>query len=154
MNRIAIGAAVAAFGLAAAVAFPAITSKPTPASAQAEATGEFVPVRPGQIEDPGSPRFSTSGWSTDFSISAVPFDEIFSGGPGKDGIPAIDAPKFGSIESARGWLSGESPVIALEIDGDARAYPLAVLTWHEIVNDTVGGAPVIGHIRRHYGECP
>ncbi|MFA9401417.1 MAG: DUF3179 domain-containing (seleno)protein, partial [Acidobacteriota bacterium] len=88
------------------------------------------------------PRFATGGWSTDFSISSVPFNEIFSGGPGKDGIPAIDDPRFESIEEARGWLSGTSPVIALEIDGDARAYPLAVLTWHEIVNDTVGGVPV------------
>jgi len=143
MNRIAIGAAVAAFGLAAAVALPAITTSPHTASAQEEASGEFVPERPGQIEDPGSPRFATGGWSTDFSISSVPFDEIFSGGPGKDGIPAIDDPRFESIEEARGWLSGTSPVIALEIDGDARAYPLAVLTWHEIVNDTVGDVPVI-----------
>jgi len=94
MNRIAIGAAVAAFGLAAAVALPAITTSPHTASAQEEASGEFVPERPGQIEDPGSPRFATGGWSTDFSISSVPFDEIFSGGPGKDGIPAIDDPRF------------------------------------------------------------
>ena len=143
MNRIAIGAAVAAFGLAAAVALPAITTTPQPASAQEDASGEFVPERPGQIEDPGTPRFSTAGWSTDFTISSVPFDEIFSGGPGKDGIPAIDSPDFESIDEARSWVTANGPVIALEIDGDARAYPLAVLTWHEIVNDTVGDVPVI-----------
>ncbi|MGD8487274.1 MAG: DUF3179 domain-containing protein [Chloroflexota bacterium] len=142
MNRIAIGAAIAALGLAAAVT---ITTIPTavPVNAQEESPGEFVPLRPGQIEDPGVPRFSTSGWSTNFDISAVPFGEIFSGGPGKDGIPAIDDPRFESIEEARSWVTGLGPVIALEIDGDARAYPLAVLTWHEIVNDTVGGKPVI-----------
>lgn len=144
MNRIAIGAAVAALGLAAAVALPNLTPTPAPASAQEDsAAGDFVPERPGQIEDPGTPRFNTSGWLTDFSISAVPFDEIFSGGPGKDGIPAINLPQFESIEDARPWVTGAGPVIALEVDGDARAYPLAVLTWHEIVNDTVGDVPVL-----------
>ena len=143
MNRIAIGATVAALGLAAVVAGSALTTPQHIASAQDEPAGEFVPVRPDQIEDPGSPRFDTRGWSTNFDISAVPYDEIFSGGPGKDGIPAIDDPRFESIEDARSWVSGQSPVIALEIDGDARAYPLAILTWHEIVNDTVGGEPVI-----------
>jgi len=142
MNRIAIGAAIAALGLAAAVTISTITTT-EPVNAQEDATGEFVPVRPGQIEDPGEPRFNTRGWSTDFDISAVPFREIFSGGPGKDGIPAINEPRFESIEDARGWITGQGPVIALEIDGDARAYPLAVLTWHEIVNDTIGGEPVI-----------
>lgn len=143
MNRIAIGAAVAAFGLAAAVALPTLTTAPSPASAQEDADDEFVAQRPGQIEDPGTPRFDTGGWSTDFSISSVPFDEILSGGPGKDGIPAINLPQFESIEDARGWVTGPGPVIALEIDGEARAYPLAILTWHEIVNDTVGDVPVI-----------
>ena len=143
MNRIAIGAAVTAIGLAVAVAGSATLTTTPSASAQEDASGEFVPTRPGQLEDPGEPRFATDGWSTDFGISSVPFDEIFSGGPGKDGIPAIDEPDFESIEEAREWLTGQGPVIALEIDGDARAYPLAVLTWHEIVNDTVGDVPVI-----------
>jgi hypothetical protein len=142
MNRIAIGAAIAALGLAAAVTIPTITTT-EPVNAQEEAESEFVPLRPGQIEDPGEPRFDTRGWSTNFDISAVPFREIFSGGPGKDGIPAIDEPRFESIADARAWVTGRGPVIALEVGGDARAYPLAVLTWHEIVNDTVGGEPVI-----------
>ena len=61
----------------AAVALASLSTTSSPANAQ-EATGaeEFVPQRPGQIEDPGVPRFGTSGWSTDFSISSVPFDEI------------------------------------------------------------------------------
>ena len=143
MNRIAIGAAVAALGLAAAVTLPAVTTPQSTVTAQDDPSSEFEPLRPGQIEDPGTPRFSTRGWATNFDISAVPYHEIFSGGPGKDGIPAINEPKFESIEDARAWVTGQGPVIALEIDGDARAYPLAVLTWHEIVNDTVGGEPVI-----------
>ena len=143
MNRIVIGAAVVALGLAAAVAGSATITTTQPASAQEDASSEFVPVRPGQIEDPGTPSFNTRGWSTNFDISSIPYNEILSGGPGKDGIPAIDEPRFESIADARAWVTGQGPVIALEIDGDARAYPLAVLTWHEIVNDTVGDVPVI-----------
>ena len=58
-----------------------------------------------------------------------------------DGIPAIDDPKF--IEpSEAGWLGDQEPVIAVELDGEARAYPLQVMTWHEIVNDTIGRTPI------------
>jgi Protein of unknown function (DUF3179) len=84
---------------------------------------------------------------TDFSKHSVPFEGIKSGGPPKDGISAIDAPRFERLE--RGKSTGRSaglgdiePVIALSIGGDARAYPLRVLIWHEIVNDTVGNTPV------------
>jgi len=96
----------------------------------------------GQLEDPGPIRFYTGGWRTDFSISSVPFVDIRGGGPPRDGIPAIDAPVFESIDAARAWLDGMAPLIALEIGGQARAYPMAIMTWHEIVNDSVGGTPV------------
>ncbi len=79
---------------------------------------------------------------TDFSKRTVELDEIISGGPPRDGIPSIDSPKFESAASAAGWVHADEPVIALEIDGDARAYPLQILIWHEIVNDLVGGMPV------------
>ena len=79
---------------------------------------------------------------TDFSKHSVPIDEIRSGGPGKDGIPSIDDPEFHSVADAGQSLTGTEPVIGFEINGDARAYPLQILTWHEIVNDTVGGQPV------------
>ncbi len=80
---------------------------------------------------------------TDFSKHSVAFSEIFSGGPPKDGIPAIDAPVFASAEAAaKQGLAETEPVIAVAINGDVRAYPLRVLMWHEIVNDTVGGVPV------------
>ena len=87
-------------------------------------------------------RFSTSGWETDFSRHSVPYSEIISGGPPPDGIPPIDDPKFVSPEDADRWLTGQEPVIALEIDGDVRAYPLQIMIWHEIVNDVVGDVPV------------
>jgi len=59
-----------------------------------------------------------------------------------DSIPSIDEPKFIAPGEAEEWLSAEEPVAVLEIDGDARAYPFQIMTWHEIVNDVVGGTPV------------
>ena len=73
----------------------------------------------------------------------MPLTEISSGGPPKDGIPSIDEPRFESVAKARGWLTGPAPVIALSVNDEARAYPLAILIWHEIVNDTVGNLPVV-----------
>lgn len=67
--------------------------------------------------------------------------EIISGGPPPDGIPPIDEPTF-LATSAVDFVADNEPVLALEIDGDARAYPIQVMIWHEIVNDTVGGVPV------------
>ncbi|MEE8117978.1 MAG: DUF3179 domain-containing protein [Gammaproteobacteria bacterium] len=80
--------------------------------------------------------------NTDFSRATVDLDEIESGGPPRDGIPAIDRPHFVSTGKAARWLNQDEPVIVLEIGRDARAYPLQILIWHEIVNDTVAGLPV------------
>ena len=79
---------------------------------------------------------------TDFDKHAVAYESILSGGVPKDGIPSIDDPRFVPAKQRTDWLSPKEPVIGLSINGDARAYPLRVLTWHEIVNDTVGGRPV------------
>jgi hypothetical protein len=84
-----------------------------------------------------------AGWKTDFTKASVDLGDFLGGGPPKDGIPAIDAPEYESIAAAREWLSDRSPVISLEIGGSARAYPLAVLMWHEIANDALGGTPVV-----------
>lgn len=67
--------------------------------------------------------------------------DIISGGPPPDGIPPIDEPRFLAPDEVR-FLADDEPVLAVEIDGDARAYPLQIMTWHEIVNDEVGGVPV------------
>ena len=82
-----------------------------------------------------------AGWKTDFSTRSVSFDEFMSGGPGKDGIPAIDDPRFVLVEDAD-FLEDREPVIELVVGGDARAYPIQILIWHEIVNAVVGGVPV------------
>ena len=79
---------------------------------------------------------------TDTSKALVPLDEIIAGGPPPDGIPAIDRPAFVRPAEAAAWLAPNEPVLALEVKGDARAYPLQILMWHEIVNDVVGGVPV------------
>jgi len=68
--------------------------------------------------------FSTDGWKTDFSRHGVPLSEISSGGPPRDGIPPLDHPAFVSPGSAQAWLKAREPVIALEINGEDRAYPL------------------------------
>ncbi|MCV0402478.1 MAG: DUF3179 domain-containing protein [Chloroflexi bacterium] len=81
------------------------------------------------------------GWSTDFTRHEVPLDEFLSGGPGKDGIPAIDDPKFAEI-GAIDWLEDQEPVIMVGVEDEWRAYPIQILMWHEIVNDTIAGVPV------------
>ncbi len=81
-------------------------------------------------------------WKTDFSRHTVPLEEIVSGGPPKDGIPALDQPNFESVQEANRWLADKDPVAVVRIQGEARAYPLQILIWHEIVNDEVGGVPV------------
>jgi hypothetical protein len=70
------------------------------------------------------------------------FEEILSGGVTRDGIPPIDDPSFVSIEQANTWLQPQSPVIIVELDGAARAYPLEILIWHEIVNDVLSDVPL------------
>ena len=87
-------------------------------------------------------RWRAEGWAkTDFSKSSIEFNEILSGGPPKDGIPSIDKPQFKPIADIDN-IADQAPVIGLTIEGDARAYPLSILMWHEIVNDTVGNKPV------------
>ena len=78
---------------------------------------------------------------TDFSRATIDLSEIISGGPPKDGILAIDSPLFGSVAD-NAHLGDKEPVITLRIAQDARAYPLRILIYHEIVNDVVAGTPV------------
>ena len=71
----------------------------------------------------------------------IDLSEILSGGPPPDGIPPLENPDFEAAGEVD-WLPGVEPVLALEINGDARAYPLRIMTWHELVNGTVGAVPV------------
>ena len=76
-----------------------------------------------------------------FPEPLIDLDRLLAGGPPPDGIPPVDEPKFLRVDDVDFVEDGEA-VLVLEIDGDARAYPVQIMTWHEIVNDTVGGTPV------------
>ena len=96
--------------------------------------------------NPAIAREAPSGWlfewgETDFSKASISFNEIMSGGPPKDGIPAIDDPVFVAAAEVED-LAGTEPVISFVVGDDHRAYPLQILIWHEIVNDTVGDVPI------------
>ncbi len=93
-----------------------------------------LPEGPSALRDLANPEFPEP---------LVDPGQIISGGPPPDGIPPIDDPKFVSISEADQYLEPEAPVVVLEAGEEARAYPVQVLTWHEIVNDTVGGRPVV-----------
>ncbi len=90
-----------------------------------------------------APANLAAAWpETDFSRSAVDFTEILSGGVPRDGIPAITAPRMIGVADETA-LEDREPVMTVEIDGETpRAYPVRYLTWHEIVNDEIGGVPV------------
>jgi hypothetical protein len=83
-------------------------------------------------------RVDARGWETDFAKHSVPLSEFLPGGPPRDGIPPVDEPKPTSQAEADEWLSDREPVLAVEIGDRVRAYPLQILVWHEIVNDTLG----------------
>ena len=80
-------------------------------------------------------------FDTNLSNTTIDLSELRRGAP-KDGIPAIDNPSFVTIDMASKWIDAREPVIAIEHNGVARAYPLQILTFHEIVNDDIGGTPV------------
>lgn len=79
---------------------------------------------------------------TDFSRKTVDLVEITSGGPPKDGIPAIDRPQFVLPANADAWVGAREPVIVVQRNGRARAYPLQILIYHEIVNDMFDDLPI------------
>ena len=81
-------------------------------------------------------------FNTDLSKHSIDLSTLKTGGPPKDGIPSIDNPSFVSMETASDWVAPEEPVILLEHEGTPRAYPLQILTHHEIVNDRIAGTPV------------
>ena len=73
----------------------------------------------------------------DLSNSTLPREEILHGGPPRDGIPAISDPVMISPDKA-GYLKPEHRIVGIVLHGEARAYPIGILNWHEIVNDTIG----------------
>lgn len=87
---------------------------------------------PSALEDPANAQFPAP---------LIDLEHLVSGGPPPDGIPPIDQPNFRRADTVD-WLTADEPVLSLTVSGETRAYPLQIMTWHEIVNDTVGGEPV------------
>jgi hypothetical protein len=124
------------------------SSETDPPGEAAPSTGEDIPAttdrEPIRAESEGCEEglfyWDQSGCEP---ATMVDLDRIISGGPAPDGIPPIDDPVYESIEDAAQWLEPHSPVMVVDVDDDVRAYPLAILTWHEIVNDEVGGVPLV-----------
>jgi hypothetical protein len=94
-------------------------------------------------------RVILAGWALlfftgfDYSRHSIPVNEIFSGGPAKDGIPSIDEPRFIAATKAWDYLQDADRVLGLVRNGQAKAYPIKILNWHEIVNDEIGGRAVV-----------
>jgi Protein of unknown function (DUF3179) len=107
----------------------------------AEPEADEAPSRGGPEQARSGLGSLTVGWRTDFTRHTVPLSQFESGGPPKDGIPAIDHPRFAPSREVD-FLEREEPVVELALWGQVRAYPLQILVWHEIVNDRVGGVPV------------
>ena len=68
--------------------------------------------------------------------------DVVHGGPPRDGIRSIDAPAFVTVEEAT-WVDDSTPVLGVAVKGDARAYPVHLMDYHQIANDVVGGVPVV-----------
>ena len=116
---------------------------PAPGSEKGS-SGSQGPAGAGEVallDDPAPDRL-TAGWETNFDIHSVPYAEIVSGGLGRDGISPVDSPVFFVAAEAPGYMEDAEPVIALEIGGSAKAYPLTMLMRHEIVNDELASVPV------------
>lgn len=99
-------------------------------------TGRSEPSRPERLNETRPDRGDLPP-----GPATVDRDLIVSGGPPPDGIPPIDQPTF--VDPADvGWLVAQEPVLSVELGGRAKAYPVRILMWHEIVNDRLGGQPV------------
>ncbi len=79
----------------------------------------------------------------DFSKHSIPVDDIQSGGPPKDGIPALFNPEYLTASDADKLLTSEDRVLGFVSGGKARAYPIRIMSWHELVNDSLNGIPYL-----------
>jgi len=152
-----LGLAALALGLAACTAgSPAPDSEGSDGPAAGELVGGVDPaareqaVAAAEDFDPFAHTDSdTPPWPWELAArgvdvpAMVPLDELRSGGPPPDGIPPIDDPQFESVAAADEWLTDRDPVLLVEHGNAVRAYPLAILTFHEVVNDVVAGDPLL-----------
>ncbi len=90
----------------------------------------------------GQPALLDRDWRTDYSKTTINLSELSVNLP-RDAIRSIDNPSFVSIDDAGKWLNKREPVVLVSVAGKGRAYPLQILTWHEIVNDEFEGVPLV-----------
>ncbi|GJM37126.1 MAG: hypothetical protein DHS20C19_04930 [Acidimicrobiales bacterium] len=102
---------------------------------------EFAVTRISSTEREDVPSALDDARQDVFEPALIDLDRVLSGGPPPDGIPAIDEPLFQSAASVD-WLAAGEAVLAFELGDEARAYPIQIMTWHELVNDTVADVPV------------
>lgn len=121
---------------------PASTPPTAPPATPVPAASPAPELVEGLADEP-PPAGAQSEFKTDFSRHTVPYSEILSGGPPKDGIPAIDTPQYVSVSKAEEWLAPVEPVVLVRVGSETRAYPIQILMWHEIVNDTLNGKPLL-----------
>jgi hypothetical protein len=101
---------------------------------------------PAGAEEPAKPAAPASAAPSELGGFAlgdlrVPFEHLVAGGPKRDEIQSVDAPKLASLEEAT-WVLAENPVIGVSLGGESRVYPIHVIERHQIVNDVVGGTPI------------
>ena len=125
---------------AAEVVTPAATASPS-ATPTAVPTPDFEAARQLRREKVAA-RIRRDFPSNELWNRTVDLSQIVIGLP-RDSLSAIFEPDFGTIEEVSAWLNEREPVIAFTLNGETRAYPIRVLIWHEIVNDVVGGEPVL-----------
>ncbi|ABL81595.1 hypothetical protein Noca_2086 [Nocardioides sp. JS614] len=106
---------------------PAVTTDPA-----VQPQGTAIRRGPSALDDPADP---------DLPTPLIDVEDLMSGGPPPDGIPAIDHPVFEPVADVD-WLKPDEPVMSLTVSGVTKAYPIRIMTWHEIVNDRLGGVPV------------
>ncbi|NHZ70194.1 MAG: DUF3179 domain-containing protein [Proteobacteria bacterium] len=120
---------------------PASTDATSPATAPQETpTSTTAFVNNGEL--PEGTSALDNRYDDAFPEPLIDPADVLSGGPPPDGIPPIDNPEFISVADADDWLNDVEPVLVVDVEGDVRVYPIQIMMWHEIVNDTVGGRPL------------
>jgi hypothetical protein len=79
----------------------------------------------------------------DFSSHSIPVEDIRGGGPPRDGIPALFSPQYLTAKEADGFLKPDEKVLGLTLKGVSRAYPIRIMSHHELVNDEIAGVPYL-----------
>ncbi|MGA9749977.1 MAG: DUF3179 domain-containing protein [Nocardioides sp.] len=111
---------------------PPARQSPSPQTSSGQPPASAGKELPSALRDPGNEAFAPP---------LIDLDDLVAGGPPPDGIPPIDKPRFESVDEVT-WLGDTDPVLSLTVDGETRGYPVAIMTWHEIVNDEIDGTPV------------